>query len=51
MAKVEIDELTKNIWKLSCNTRLKHRLVDAAVMSSGLALFATIWLIVVLLGK
>ena len=44
-----VGDLTTNILVLCKNTRLKHRLVDAAVVSSGLALLATMCLVVVLL--
>jgi hypothetical protein len=43
------DELARSIWALSQNTRLKHRLVDAAVISSCFALATTVWLLVTLL--
>jgi hypothetical protein len=44
-----VDDLARNILVLCKNTRLKHRLVDAAAVSSGLALLATMCLVVILL--
>ena len=41
--------LKASILALCKNTRLKHRLVDAAAVSSGLALLATMCLVVILL--
>jgi hypothetical protein len=46
-----VDDLARNIFVLSRNTRIKHRLIDAASVSSGLALFATMSLVVILLVK
>ena len=46
-----VDDLARNIFVLSKNTRIKHRLIDAASVSSGLALFATMSLVVILLVK
>lgn len=43
------DEIAINVFKLARNTRLKHRLVDIAVISSGMALFTTVVLLVALL--
>ena len=45
------DELARSIHVLSRNTRHKHRVVDAAVISSGLALGTTVLLLVALLNR
>lgn len=46
-----VDDLARNIFVLSRNTRIKHRLIDAASVTSGLALVATMSLVVILLIK
>ena len=46
---LDVDDLARSILVLCRNTRLKHRLVDAAAVSSGLALLATMCLVVILL--
>lgn len=45
-----VADVARNIFILSRNTRRKHRLVDAAAVSSGLALLATMWLVIILLN-
>jgi hypothetical protein len=45
------NELAMNVYNLARNTRIKHRFVDAAVISSGLALLTTVWLLAALLLK
>ena len=44
-----LDDMAVNVYVLSKNTRRKHQLVDAATVSSGIALFATMLLVVLLL--
>jgi len=44
-----IDDMAVNFYVFSKNTRRKHQLVDAATVSSGIALFATMLLVVLLL--